>query len=127
MRHRNSGRKLLLNGRIKTTLQKAKDMRRVVEPLITLGKRNDLAARRLAYKVLNNHNLVKHLFDKIAPLFQDVNGGYTRIMKLAFKRRGDNADMALIEFVREVPKETLTTLQEKHIEARPSRQKTAEA
>ena len=122
MRHRNSGRKfsrtpshrkvlmqnlskaLLLNGKIKTTVFKAKDMRSVIEPLITLGKRNDLHARRLAYKVLNDHKLVKFLFDAVGPVFADLNGGYTRIIKLPIPRRGDNAPMAMIEFVRECPK-----------------------
>ena len=116
MRHRNSGRKfsrtpshrkvlmqnlskaLLRHCKIKTTLLKAKDLRRVVEPLITLGKRNDLHARRLAYKVLNDHKLVKRLFDDIAPNFANVAGGYTRITRLADPRKGDNAPMAVIEF-----------------------------
>ena len=120
MRHRNSGRKfsrtpshrkvlmqnlaraLLLQGKIKTTLFKAKDLRGVVEPLITLGKRDDLHAKRLAYKVLNDHKLVKRLFDDIAPLFTDQPGGYTRILRLPLARRGDNAPMAIIEFVHEV-------------------------
>ena len=118
MRHSNSGRKfsrtpahrkvllqnlakaLLLHGRIRTTEMKAKDLRRVVEPLITLALRNDLHARRQAYRVLNDHALVKRLFDEIAPLFAGVPGGYTRVMKLAMPRRGDNAPMAVIELTR---------------------------
>ncbi|MDR1776359.1 MAG: 50S ribosomal protein L17 [Desulfovibrio sp.] len=118
MRHSNSGRKfsrtpahrkalmqnlakaLLTHGRIRTTELKAKDLRRVVEPLITLAKRNDLHSRRLAYQRLNDHALVKRLFDEIGPLFVGVPGGYTRIMKLAMPRRGDNAPMAIIEFSR---------------------------
>ncbi|MBO4369683.1 MAG: 50S ribosomal protein L17 [Desulfovibrio sp.] len=124
MRHSNLGRKfsrtpshrkvlmqnlsksLLLHGKIKTTLCKAKDMRRVVEPLITLAQRNDLHARRLAYQVLNDHGLVKHLFDVVGPLFAGVAGGYTRISKLAMPRRGDNAPMAIIEFTKELPSDT---------------------
>ena len=123
MRHRNSGRKfsrtpshrkvlmqnlskaLLLNGRIKTTLLKAKDLRRVVEPLITLGKREGLHARRLAFKHLNDHYLVKRLFEDVAPLFEGVPGGYTRIIRLSTRRLGDNAPMAVIEFVKPVPKD----------------------
>lgn len=123
MRHSNSGRKfsrtpahrkamllnlakaLLTHGRITTTEMKAKDLRGVVEPMITLAKKNTLHARRLAYRDLNNHQLVKHLFDNIGPVFAEVPGGYTRVLKLAQRRKGDNAPMAIIEFSREVPKE----------------------
>lgn len=118
MRHSNSGRKLsrtpshrkallhnlakalLLHGRIRTTEMKAKELRGVVEPLITLAKRNDLHARRQAYRVLCDHALVKRLFDEIGPKFAGVPGGYTRIMKLAMPRKGDNAPMAIIELTR---------------------------
>lgn len=121
MRHNNSGRKfsrtpshrkvlmqnltkaLLQHGKIRTTVLKAKDLRRVVEPLITLAQRNDLHSRRLAYRSLNDHGLVKHLFDNVAPLFAGVPGGYTRILKLAMPRKGDNAPMAIIELTRELP------------------------
>lgn len=122
MRHNNSGRKfsrtpshrkvlmqnltkaLLQHGKIRTTVLKAKDLRRVVEPLITLAQRNDLHSRRLAYRVLNDHGLVKHLFDNVAPLFAGVPGGYTRVLKLAMPRKGDNAPMAVIEFTKELAK-----------------------
>lgn len=122
MRHSNSGRKfsrtpahrkamllnlaraLITHGRITTTEMKAKDLRGIVEPLVTLAKRNDLHARRLAYRDLNNHQLVKHLFDNIGPLFAEIPGGYTRVLKLAQPRKGDNAPMAIIEFTREIPK-----------------------
>lgn len=118
MRHNNSGRKfsrtpahrkamfmnlakaLLIHGRIRTTEMKAKDLRRVVEPLITLAKTNSLHGRRLAYKQLNDHRLVKHLFDNIGPIFAETPGGYTRITRLADRRKGDNAPMAIIEFSR---------------------------
>ena len=121
MRHSNSGRKfsrtpshrkamlqnlakaLLLHGKIRTTEMKAKDLRGVVEPLITLAKRNDLHARRLAYRVLNDHALVKRLFDEVGPIFAEVPGGYTRVIKLAKRRKGDNAPMAIIEFSRTAP------------------------
>jgi len=99
----NLSKSLLLHGKIRTTVLKAKDMRRVVEPLITLAQRNDLHARRLAYKVLNDHKLVKHLFDVVGPLFAGVPGGYTRISKLAMPRRGDNAPMAVIELTKSLP------------------------
>lgn len=122
MRHNNSGRKfsrtpshrkvlmqnlakaLLQHGKIKTTVLKAKDLRRVVEPLITLAQRNDLHSRRLAYRSLNDHGLVKHLFDNVAPLFAGIPGGYTRILKLAMPRKGDNAPMAIIELTRDLAK-----------------------
>ncbi len=118
MRHSNSGKKLsrtpshrkalfrnlakalLTHGKIRTTEIKAKEMRRVVEPLITLALRNDLHARRQAYRVLGSHQLVKRLFDEIGPAFVGVPGGYTRVMKLAAPRRGDNAPMAIIELTR---------------------------
>ncbi len=118
MRHNNSGRKLsrtpshrkalfrnlakalLTHGKIRTTEIKAKELRRVVEPLITLALRNDLHARRQAYRVLGNHQLVKRLFDDIGPAFAGIPGGYTRVMKLAAPRRGDNAPMAIIELTR---------------------------
>lgn len=119
MRHSNSGRKfsrtpahrkalfmnlakaLITHGRIRTTEMKAKDLRGVVEPLITLAKRNDLHARRLAYKALNDHRIVKRLFDTIGPAFAETSGGYTRVLKLAKPRKGDNAPMAIIEFSRD--------------------------
>ena len=109
MRHSNSGKKLsrtpahrkallhnlakalLIHGRIRTTEVKAKELRGVVEPLISLAKRNDLHARRLAYRVLCDYALVKRLFDEIGPQFAGVPGGYTRVMKLAMPRKGDNA------------------------------------
>jgi large subunit ribosomal protein L17 len=120
MRHSKSGRKFsrtpahrkamlhnlakafLLHGKIRTTEPKAKELRRIVEPLITLAKRNDLHARRQAYRVLNNHALVKRLFDEIGPVFVGVPGGYTRILKLSMPRKGDNAPMVYIEFSREL-------------------------
>jgi len=97
---RNLAKALLSHGRIRTTETKAKELRGVVEPLIALALRNDLHARRQAYRVLGNHSLVKRLFDEIGPLFVGVPGGYTRVMKLALPRRGDNAPLALIELTR---------------------------
>lgn len=116
MKHSNSGRKfsrtpshrkallmnlskaLIMHGRIQTTEAKAKDLRSVVEKLVTLAKRNDLHSRRLAYRELNDHAIVKHLFDKVAPVYAEIPGGYTRVIKLAKHRKGDNAPMAIIEF-----------------------------
>lgn len=87
---------LLKHGRITTTLPKAKDLRRVVEPLITLAKKGDLAARRQAARTINESEVLKHLFDTLGPLMKDRKGGYTRILKIGF-RKGDAAPMALIE------------------------------
>ncbi len=121
MRHKNSGRKLsrtpahrkalfrnmakalLTYGRITTTEAKAKELRGVVEPLITLGLKNDLHARREAYRVLGNHKLVKRLFDAIAPEFAGIPGGFTRVIKLSLPRQGDAAPMAVIELTRGAP------------------------
>ena len=118
MRHRNSGRKLgrtsahrkamfrnmasalLIYGRITTTEAKAKEIRGVVEPLITLAKKDDLHARREAYRVLCNHKLVKRLFDEIGPEFKEIKGGYTRVVKLALPRKGDGAVMAVVELIK---------------------------
>jgi large subunit ribosomal protein L17 len=94
---RNMSRSLLTYGRIKTTETKAMELRRDVDKLITLGLRDDVHSRRLAYKVLENHQLVKKLFDEIAPRFKGINGGYTRVYKLGLPRVGDCAAMAVIE------------------------------
>ena len=97
---RNLAKALLSNGKIRTTETKAKELRGVVEPLITLALRNDLHGRRQAYRVLGSHALVKRLFDEIGPVFAGVPGGFTRVVKLAQPRRGDNAPLAVIELTR---------------------------
>ena len=89
---------LIKHEQITTTLPKAKDLRPVVEKLVTLGKRGDLHARRIAISRLRDADLVKKLIDVIGPRYKDRHGGYTRIMKAGF-RPGDNAAMAVIEFV----------------------------
>lgn len=96
---RNMSKALLTHGRIRTTEVKAKELRGVVESLITLARRNDLAARRQAYRDLGSHQLVQKLFDEIAPVYAGVAGGYTRVIKLAMPRPGDCAPMAIIELV----------------------------
>ena len=75
---RNLAKSMLTYGRIRTTEAKAKDLRTVVDKLVALGLKNDLAARRYAYKILGSHQLVQKLFDEIAPAFVGVNGGFTR-------------------------------------------------
>lgn len=89
---------LIEHEQIVTTLPKAKDLRPIVEKLVTLGKRGDLHARRLVIAQIGNEKLVKRLFDTIAPRYAQRNGGYLRIMKAGF-RHGDNAPLAVIEFV----------------------------
>jgi large subunit ribosomal protein L17 len=95
---RNMTNSLLRHEVIKTTLPKAKELRRVVEPIITLGKSPSLANRRLAFNRLRDRDMVVKLFDEIGPRYAERNGGYTRILKLG-PRHGDNAPMARIELV----------------------------
>ena len=95
---RNMANSLLQHEVIKTTLPKAKELRRVVEPMITLGKKPSLANRRLAFDRLRDREMVVKLFDELGPRFAARNGGYTRILKFGF-RDGDNAPMAIIELV----------------------------
>ena len=89
---------LIKSNRITTTLPKAKELRPFVEKLITLGKKGDLTSRRIAISTLRDKNVVAILFNDLATRFKDRNGGYIRIMKYGF-RSGDNAPMAIIEFV----------------------------
>jgi large subunit ribosomal protein L17 len=116
MRHRNSGRKLgrtashrkamfanmaaalITHEQIVTTLPKAKDLRPIVEKLVTLAKRGDLHARRLAASQLRDLGSVKKLFETIGPRYKSRAGGYTRVLKAGF-RHGDSAAVAVIEFV----------------------------
>jgi large subunit ribosomal protein L17 len=95
---RNMSNSLLRHERIKTTLPKAKELRRVVEPLITLAKEPTVANRRLAFNRLRDREMVVKLFDELGPRYKTRNGGYTRILKFGF-RVGDNAPMALMELV----------------------------
>jgi large subunit ribosomal protein L17 len=89
---------LIKHEQIVTTLPKAKDLRPVVEKLVTLGKRGDLHARRQAIAQIKDVEIVKKLFDVLGPRYKERNGGYTRVLKAGF-RFGDNAPMAVIEFV----------------------------
>jgi len=116
MRHRNSGRKLNRNSShrkamfknmaaslfehevIRTTLPKAKELRGVVEPLITLGKKDSVANRRLAFARIGDRDVVTKLFNEIAPRSANRPGGYVRILKCGF-RQGDKAPMAIVELV----------------------------
>ena len=116
MRHRQSGRKLnrtsshrkslfknmaqalLKHEQIVTTLPKAKELKRVVEKLITLGKKGNLHSRRLAFNQIRDKDMVSKLFENIAKRYSDRKGGYTRVLKAGF-RYGDSAPMAVIELV----------------------------
>ena len=95
---RNMSNSLIEHEVIKTTLPKAKELRKVVEPLITLGKKPSLANRRLAFNRLRDRDSVTKLFDVLGPRFADRPGGYLRILKFGF-RVGDNAPMALIQLM----------------------------
>jgi large subunit ribosomal protein L17 len=95
---RNMTVSLLKHEVIKTTLPKAKELRRVAEPIITLGKNPSLANKRLAFSRLRDRDMVVKLFGEIGPRYAARNGGYLRILKYGF-RKGDNAPMALIELM----------------------------
>ncbi|KVP36706.1 50S ribosomal protein L17 [Burkholderia ubonensis] len=95
---RNMSNSLIEHEVIKTTLPKAKELRKVVEPLITLGKKPSLANRRLAFNRLRDRDSVAKLFDVLGPRFANRPGGYLRILKFGF-RVGDNAPMALVELL----------------------------
>ena len=92
---RNMTVSLLRHEEITTTLPKAKELRRVVEPMITLGKKPSLANRRLAFDRLRDRDIVGKLFDDLGPRYAKRNGGYLRILKTGF-RKGDNAPLALV-------------------------------
>lgn len=89
---------LLESGKIETTVTRAKEVRSMTEKMITLGKENTLHSKRQVLSYVTKEDVVKKLFDEIAPKYKDVNGGYTRIVKIG-PRRGDAAEMAIIELV----------------------------
>jgi len=95
---RNMSVSILRHELIKTTLPKAKELRKVVEPLITLGKKDSLANRRLAFSRLRDRDIVTKLFSELGPRYATRPGGYLRILKFGY-RNGDNAPMALVELV----------------------------
>jgi large subunit ribosomal protein L17 len=99
---RNMATSLLTHETIRTTVPKAKELRRVVEPLITLAKVDSIGLRRLAYARLRDENVVEKLFDDLGPRFKARPGGYMRILKME-PRPGDSADMALVQLVESAP------------------------
>ncbi len=90
---------LLENGRLETTVYRAKEVRALADKMITLGKKNTLASRRQALAFITKEEVVVKLFNEIAPSYADRNGGYTRVLKIG-PRRGDGAEMAIIELVK---------------------------
>lgn len=142
MRHQNTGRQLSRNSAhraalmqnmavallrhetIRTTLPKAKELRRTVEPLITLAREDNVAKRRLAYARLRDHEVVAKLFADLGPHFKSRPGGYTRILKFGF-RAGDKAPMAVMQLVdREAQ---IAAVADKHAQARKAKQDAAAA
>lgn len=99
--YRNLAIALITHERIRTTTPKAKEARRFVDRLITFAKRGDLSARRHVASLLNDKAAVQKLFDELGPRYKDRPGGYTRVLKFAKLRRGDAAEMALLEFVKD--------------------------
>lgn len=89
---------LVQKERIETTVDKAKNLRHFADKIITWGKKGDLHAKRMVYRYVPDHKLVKKVFDELAPRFMDRAGGYTRVLKLG-KRDGDGAERAIIEYV----------------------------
>ena len=94
----NLTKSLLKEERIETTVTRAKELRKFAERMITIGKKGDITARRRAFAVLRDNELVAKLFNEIAPKYAERNGGYTRIMRTSV-RRGDSAELAIIELV----------------------------
>ncbi|WP_243545589.1 50S ribosomal protein L17 [Pseudodesulfovibrio tunisiensis] len=131
---KNMARALLTYERIRTTEAKAKELRKIVEKMITLALKNDLHARREAYKVLGSHQMVQRLFDEIGPRFEGGKGGYTRILKLAQPRKGDCAPMVVIELTAQAapaaeskPEAKPAKVEEKPVEAeKPAEESAAE-
>jgi large subunit ribosomal protein L17 len=120
---RNMTVSLLRHEEITTTLPKAKELRRVVEPMITLGKKPSLANRRLAFDRLRDRDIVSKLFDDLGPRYAKRNGGYLRILKAGF-RKGDNAPLALVSLMDRADEAASTAPAE---EKKPAKKKEAKA
>ena len=120
---RNMSVSLLRHEEITTTLPKAKELRRVVEPMITLGKKPSLANRRLAFDRLRDRDIVAKLFDDLGPRYAKRSGGYLRILKTGF-RKGDNAPLALVTLMDRADEAAATPPAE---EKKPAKKKEAKA
>jgi len=112
---RNMVTSLIEHERIQTTDTRAKELRSIAEKMVTLGKRGDLHARRQAMEVIRLKSIAKKLFEDIAPRYKDINGGYTRIIKIG-RRHGDNAPLSIIEF-------TMKKQEEKKVDKKPAKKK----
>lgn len=121
MRHLVSG--LIINKSICTTKVKAKETSRLAEKLVTIAKEKNVANQRKVFDVLRDRDLVSILFNKIAPLFKERNGGYTRVM-LTGRRQGDNAQMAILEFIEKPKLETPEKKEKKKAAKKPMELKT---
>ena len=121
---RNMTVSLLRHEEITTTLPKAKELRRVVEPMITLGKKPSLANRRLAFDRLRDRDIVEKLFDNLGPRYAKRNGGYLRILKTGF-RKGDNAPLALVSLMDRVEQTVAAPADEKKQPAKKTEKKEA--
>ena len=112
---------LLENGQVETTLTRAKEVRSVAEKMITLGKKNTLASRRAALAYITKEDVVKKVFNELAPLYENRAGGYTQIFKLG-ARRGDGAEMAivkLIDYTKPAASDDKKSKKEKKVSAEP--------
>ena len=126
---RNMTVSLLRHEEIRTTVPKAKELRRVVEPMITLGKKASLANRRLAFDRLRDRGIVEKLFDDLGPRYAKRNGGYLRILKTGF-RKGDNAPLALVTLMdrpEETPEPKPEEKKKKKTESKTEEKKAAKA
>lgn len=119
-------RNLLVYQSIKTTIQKAKSTRALIEKLISLGKENSVSAKRNAYRILKDHKLVSQLFNEIAPRFKGKASGYTRIINYGL-RRGDNAQLAILELTEIKKKETRKPKQEKESKSDKAKEERTES
>ncbi len=113
---------LLENGQIETTLTRAKEVRSMAEKMITLGKKNTLASRRAALAYITKEDVVTKLFSEIAPMYENRQGGYTRILKTGF-RRGDAAEMAILMLVKDEPVAAPAVEEEKPAKKKATRKK----
>jgi len=124
---RDLARATLKHERITTTHAKAQGARQLIDKLITLGKKDTLAAKRAAFAILIDHDLVSTLFKKIAPRFKNRQGGYTRLIKYAVNRQGDNAQMTLLELTEREVKVEAAASPEKITDAKVVDEKPAKA
>ena len=122
----NMAKNVVRHGRIRTTLAKAKETKRLIDRLISLGKEGSVHSRRRAYRILQDRNLVKQLFAEVAPRFTGIQGGYTRVLQLT-SRPGDGAPQALLELTQRPEPTPAATPKAKAARPAPSAPKATEA